>query len=159
MWFRQTQREHEANKGEANRRAMRDLVAAGRTPGILAIHDGQAVGWCSVAPRTEFPRLARSRILRPIDDQPVWSVVCLFVARRFRGHGVSVRLLEAAAAFVRSRGGDIVEGYAVEPRKEVIPDLYGYHGLAAAYRAAGYVEVARRSATRPIMRRLVAGGR
>ena len=49
-------------------------------------------------------------------------------------------------------GGKIVEGYAVEPKKESMPDVFAYHGFASAYRRAGFVEVARRSATRPIMR-------
>jgi GNAT superfamily N-acetyltransferase len=105
-----------------------------------------------VAPRDAFPRLQRSRILKPVDEEPVWSVVCLYVARAHRRTGVSKELLRAALEHVRQRSGRIVEGYAVEPRKDEIPDIYGYHGLAAAYRAAGFVEVARRSATRPIMR-------
>lgn len=45
-----------------------------------------------------------------------------------------------------------VEGYAVEPKKEKMPDAFAFHGLAAAYRQAGFKEVRRRSETRPIMR-------
>ena len=71
MWWRQTAREFDARKGESNRRAMKRIVTSGRTPGILAYHEGETVGWCSVAPREEFPRLERSRILKPLDDEPV----------------------------------------------------------------------------------------
>ena len=160
MWWRLSQREFEARKGEKNRRAMHRLVKKGSEPGILAyVGRGakrEAIGWCAVAPRSEYPRLDRSRILKPVDDEPVWSVVCLFVAREWRRRGVSTRLLEAACEHVRARGGRIVEGYAVEPKKKGgMPDVFAFHGPAAAYAAAGFTEAARRSPTRPIMRRLL----
>jgi len=152
MWWRETAREYAAKKGEANRRAMKALVRAGRVPGLIAYEGKQPVGWVSVAPREEFPRLATSRILKPVDDSPVWSVVCFFVARSHRGKGVGERLLRAAVEHVRSQGGKVVEGYAVEPAAGRSPDIFVYHGPAALYRGAGFKEVARRSKTRPIMR-------
>lgn len=153
MWFRLTRKEFDAGKGEGNRRAMADLVAAGRVPGIMAYEGDEPVGWCSVAPREEFSRLERSRTLARLDDEPVWSVVCLFVPRSQRGRGIAASLLEAAAEHVRSRGGRVVEGYAVEPRKGRMADAFAFPGPAAAYLEAGFEEVARRSETRPIMRR------
>lgn len=157
MWWRLTGREFDAGKGEGNRRAMRSIVDSGRIPGILAYHDGTPVGWCSVAPRSEFGRLSRSRLLRPVDDQEVWSIVCLFVARPERGSGIAVRLLEEAVKFVAGQGGTVVEGYAVEPKNDRMPEVFAYHGPAAAFRAAGFQEVTRRSPTRPIMRRVIRG--
>jgi GNAT superfamily N-acetyltransferase len=153
MWWRLTAREYEAGKGEPNRKAMQRLVAAGGTPGLLAYRGEEPVGWCAIGPRAEFPRLARSRILAPVDDQPVWSIVCLFVARPWRGKGVASALIRAAAEHARGQGARIIEAYAVEPRQERMPDTFAYHGPAAAYRAAGFREVARRSPTRPVMRR------
>lgn len=155
MWWRLANKDFEARKGEGNRQAMKALVETGTVPGILAYLDGTPVGWCSMAPREVFPRLGRSRILKPVDDQPVWSAVCLFVAKGYRRQGVSVGLLKAAVDYVRDRDGRIVEGYAVEPKKGRMPDTFAYHGLAAAYRAAGFMEVARRSQTRPIMRYVI----
>jgi len=158
MWWRETAKEYEANKGEANRRAMRTLVRAGGVPGLIAYHDKQPVGWVSVAPREEFPRLASSRILRPVDGSPVWSVVCFYVARSHRGKDVGKRLLRAAVEHVRRRGGRIVEGYAVEPAAGRTPDIFAYHGPAALFRSVGFKEVARRSDTRPIMRYVIRRG-
>jgi len=155
MWWRLTRKEFMNQKGEVNRRAMKALVESGRIPGILAYDSGHAVGWCSVAPRKDFPALGRSRILKPVDEQPVWSVVCFFVRKDYRRRGVSAALLRAAVDYVRERGGEIVEGYPVEPRKPQIPDVFAFHGLAAAFREAGFSEVARRSETRPIMRLLI----
>ncbi|NIN00486.1 MAG: hypothetical protein GTO24_21110 [candidate division Zixibacteria bacterium] len=48
--------------------------------------------------------------------------------------------------------GKPLEGYPVEPRKERMPAAFACTGLASAFRRAGFVEIARRSKTRPIMR-------
>jgi GNAT superfamily N-acetyltransferase len=130
---------------------MKRIVDSGKVPGILAYAGGEPVGWCAVATREAYPRLARSRILKPVDDQPVWSVVCFFIAKPYRQRGLTRRLLQAAVEHVRKNKGRILEGYPVEPKKNM-PDPFVYTGLASAFRKAGFKEVARRSETRPIMR-------
>lgn len=152
LW-RMTRSEHEKGKGEKNKAAMKRIVASGAPVGVLAYLGGEAVGWCAVAPREHYPALARSRVLRPIDDEPVWSVACLFVDRAHRNRGISVALLRAAADYAAQRGGTIVEGYPVEPRKPRMPDVFAWTGTASAFLEAGYEECARRSESRPIMRR------
>ena len=142
----------EEQKGEGNKKALRMIIDSGQIPGLLAYADGQPVGWCSVAPREAYPRLGRSRILKRVDDQAVWSVVCFFVDKRFRRRGVTVRLLAAAVQYAEKHGATIIEGYPVEPRKASTPDGFAFTGLASAFRKAGFVEVLRRSDTRPIMR-------
>ena len=92
------------------------------------------------------------RGLAPLDETPVWSVTCFFVAKDFRRQGVTVKLLRAAVEFVRERGGRVVEGYPVEPYSDAMPAAFAWTGLAAAFRKAGFKECARRSAARPIMR-------
>jgi GNAT superfamily N-acetyltransferase len=152
MWWRVTAKEFERDKGEKNRRAMKQIVDSGTVPGILAYLGREPVGWCSVAPREDFPRLSRSRILRPVDDRSVWSIVCLFVAKEHRNRGVSTSLIKEAVRYVERKKGRIVEGYAVEPKKGRMPEAFAFHGLVTAYLKAGFREVARRSETRPIMR-------
>lgn len=158
MWWRLSGKEFEAHKGEGNRKAMKAIVKEGRVPGILAYHRDRPVGWCSVAPRGEFPRLENSRILKPIDDEPVWSVVCFFVAKAYRRRGVTARLLKAAIQHVRQHRGRTLEGYPVDPGQGNTPDLFVYHGLASAFRSVGFKEVARRSPKRPIMRYRIDAG-
>lgn len=152
MFWRLSRSAFVRQKGGRNREALRRVVQSGDPPGLLAYDGRTPVGWCAVAPRADYPALARSRILKPVDGEPVWSVSCLFVARPYRRRGVSVRLIEAAADYARRRGGRIVEGYPVEPQGAA-PDAFVWTGLASAFRQAGFREVARRSKTRPIMRR------
>jgi len=152
MWWRTKRSDWERLKGEGNRKAMKSLVESGTVPGILAYAGKEAVGWCSVAPRGDFEVLENSRILKPVDDRPVWSVVCFFIAKEWRNRGMSVHLLEAAAAYARKKGARILEGYPVEPKKKPMPAAFAYTGLAAGFRKAGFFECARRSETRPIMR-------
>ena len=152
MYWRLTHSEFERDKGDKNRRAMRSLVESGDVPGIMAYDEGEPVAWCSIAPRERFPRLGRSRILKPVDEEPVWSIVCFFIAKSHRKRGVSLAILEEAARYAAGRGAKIVEGYPVEPKKGKTADVFAYTGLASVFGRAGFEEVARRSETRPIMR-------
>jgi GNAT superfamily N-acetyltransferase len=152
MVWRLKRSEFEQNKGAGNREAMHALIQTGPPPGILAYAGERAVGWCAVAPRAVYPALARSRVLKPLDALPVWSVTCLFVARDQRKQGVSVQLLRAAIDFVREQGGEVVEGYPIEPRTEDVPAVFAWTGLISAFTQAGFHECARGSPTRPIMR-------
>lgn len=155
MAQRLTNSDYERRKGAGNRRALKRLVDTGREPGLLGYVEDEPVAWVSVAPREEFGRLGRSRVLAPVDDRPVWSIACLFVASGRRREGLSVAAIRAAVDHARARGARLVEAYPVEPRKDPVPPVFAWTGLASAYRTAGFREVARRSETRPIMRRAV----
>lgn len=152
MYWRQSRALYEQQHGEQNRKNMKALVDSGVVPGLLAFEGNEPVGWCSIAPRADFSTLERSRILKPVDDQPVWSVVCFFVTRSHRRQGLTVQLLQAGLDYARLRGASIVEGYPVEPKEGKAPDIFVYTGLSSAFKQAGFTEVVRRSATRPIMR-------
>jgi GNAT superfamily N-acetyltransferase len=146
-------------KGDGNRDALRRLVLAGDSPGILAYAGDRPIAWCAVAPRAQFPALTRSRILKPVDDLPVWSITCLFVTQSYRRRGVSGPLIEAATAHALARGAPAVEAYPVEPRQPAMPDPFVWTGIASAFTRAGYTEVARRAPTRPILRFVPSGAR
>ncbi len=157
MWWRLRRSEWRQNRGNANKRAFRRTVEGGEPTGVLAYADGAPIGWCAVAPREAYPGLERSRLLKRVDEQPVWAITCLFVARPYRRRGISAKLLEAAAAFAARRGARIVEGYPTDPRTGRAADVFVFTGLQSAFETAGFAEVARRSSTRPIMRRAVYG--
>jgi GNAT superfamily N-acetyltransferase len=157
MWWRLPRAEFTRGKGEGNRAAFASLVDAGTEPGILAYLDDVPVGWCAVAPRSDYGGLARSRVLKPVDDTPVWSITCLFVTKPCRRSGLSVLLLDAAARFAAARGARVVEGYPVDPASGTTADAFAWTGLRSAFERAGFAECARRSPGRPIMRRHMTG--
>lgn len=152
MWWRVTGREFARQSGEGNRQAMRTIVAGGRVPGLLAYVGERAAGWCSVAPREEFPRLDRSPLLKPLDDRPVWSVVCLFVRRDWRGRGLAHRLVEATVGYARERGAETLEAYPVNRPGRLSVGGEDFRGTPELFRRAGFREAARRNDRNPIFR-------
>lgn len=153
MLWRLSKADYDKGAGAGNRRAMEKLASGKPAPGLLGYLDGQPVGWISVALRHKFPRLEKSRVLKPVDEQDVWSVSCFLIAKPYRRQGIAVRMLEAACDFVREHGGSIVEGYPIAPTKQPYPATYAWTGFEKVFRRAGFEEVARRSPTRPIMRK------
>lgn len=138
-------------KGPAARQMHKSIVDSGTVTGLLAYANGEVVGWVAVEPRAEYEKLAHSRVLKPVDDKPVWAVTCFYVAKPYRRQGVTVSLLNAAVEHVRQQGGKIVEGYPVDARKNM-PAPFVFTGMASAFQKAGFKEVARNSPTRPIFR-------
>ncbi len=153
MLWRQSKADQDRGAGEANRLAMQGLIGRGPPPGLLAYLADRPIGWVSVAPRRSFVRLANSRVLQPVDDAEVWSVSCLLIARGHRGRGVATGLLTAACDFARAQGARLLEGYPIAPKQARYPAAYAWTGFAEQFLRAGFREVARRSETRPIMRK------
>jgi GNAT superfamily N-acetyltransferase len=156
MWFREKSSEFERKGNAGNKRSLAGLVRRNRQPGLLAYVDGEPAGWVSVAPREEFGRIERSPVLKRVDDSPVWSVVCFYIAKGHRGTGLGKRLLDAAAHHAARKGARIVEAYPWDTgtgRK--LTNAEAFIGLLPMFEAAGFREVARRSESRPIVRKVV----
>jgi ribosomal protein S18 acetylase RimI-like enzyme len=136
---------------EFNKSKLRALAASGQPPGLIGYLDGQPVGWVSLGPREDYAKLAKSPVMKPVDDQPVWSIVCFVVPSQFRGEGVARALLDGAIASARERGATLVEAYPVD--LSVRGDAQSlWFGTKSMYDAAGFAEVARRTPERPIVR-------
>ncbi|CAN5345779.1 GNAT family N-acetyltransferase [soil metagenome] len=132
----------------------------GRAPGLIAYRDGEAIGWVSLGPREDYERLKHSKILAPIDDRPVWSIVCFVVGRRARGQGVAKKLLDAAVDYAREHGATLLEAYPVETDGGRIPSANAYMGTRRMFEVAGFDVVERRqwnraTSVRPIVRRRI----
>jgi GNAT superfamily N-acetyltransferase len=152
MWWRMKRSEFDKQSGREKKQALKDIVESNQVPGILAFTNGEPVAWCSVAPREVFASLERSPTLKRVDEEPVWSIVCFFVAKPYRRQGLMVMLLEAAIDYAKANGAKIVEGYPIEPKHDHLPEVSSFTGLASAFQEVGFVEVLRRSEKRPIMR-------
>ena len=92
--------------------------------------------------------------MKPVDDTAVWSVVCSYVAKSYRGRGLQHRLLEAAIGFARDNGARMLEAYPVDKAERSLDDSM-FYGSRSLYERAGFREVARRSPTRVVMRRVL----
>ncbi|TFV59382.1 GNAT family N-acetyltransferase [Mycobacterium sp. PS03-16] len=155
MHWRLSFAEWAEGRGDGNRRAMRKLARRDdASPGVVIYRGSEAVAWCSLGPREDFPRMARSPLLAPIDDEPVCAIACLFVHRAHRGAGLLPAVLDAVCRYAAGRGHPIAEGYPVEPRegRRAGADT-AMTGIASAFRGAGFHEVARPRDDRPVMRR------
>jgi GNAT superfamily N-acetyltransferase len=137
---------------EKNKVELRQIVRRGPPPGLLAFDGERAVGWCQLTPRDDLPWLDRGRMLARVDEMPVWSISCFYVRRGYRRQGVTRALVDAAVKAARKAGAPAVEAYPWDA-KESSPGC-AYTGYASTFARAGFVEVARRRAARPIMRRV-----
>jgi GNAT superfamily N-acetyltransferase len=136
---------------ERNRRAFKALVDGGMFTGLLAYRGRTPVGWISFGPREDFAKLQRSPVMKPVDDRPVWSIICFVVPAEFRGQGVAGALLRGAIAFAKRRGVKLLEAYPVDRRGRLNDDQLWF-GAKSMFDACGFEEVARRKPTRPVVR-------
>lgn len=137
---------------EYKRQELRERAARSPAPGLLGYHVGEPVGWVTVGPRDEFGTLARSPVMRPVDDVTVWSLVCFVVPSAWRRRGVASQLLRGAIDFAYDHGAEWLEAYPLDKRKPSA-DNWLWHGTKGMFDAAGFREVIRRRPERPIMRR------
>jgi GNAT superfamily N-acetyltransferase len=143
----------------ARREALRSQLEEDPPPGMLAYVDGELAGWCGFGPRSNLPRLERSRTIPKVDDLPVWSIVCFLVRVGYRRRGVAAALLDGVVDFARRSGAPGVEAYPIDPEGGRVDVGFGYVGVTPMFEKAGFRRVAEtsaRSAGRPrILMRLM----
>ena len=158
MTWRLSRKDFVEGKGAVNQSRFHELVLRGELgvglaspPGVILYKDEDPVAWCAVAPREVYPALARSRVLAPLDDLPVWSVSCFFVRKDWRNKGVAVRVLKTAVEFASGQGAGIVEGFPTAPKSRQA-DPFVWTGVVRLFQQAGFQEAGKHSPSRPIYR-------
>jgi GNAT superfamily N-acetyltransferase len=151
-WLMRRKEYDEKRKDGRTKTEMKKLVKDGTVPGIIAYDINEPIGWIAIQPRENYPVLNNSKILAPVDDKPVWSIVCFYIDKNYRRNGVSVELIKQAVKFAEKNKAKIVEAYPVEPKTEKAAPPFIWTGTASAFKKAGFTEVVRRSETRPVMR-------
>jgi GNAT superfamily N-acetyltransferase len=157
MYWRLPRRDFEASLGDKTRRLFRARVEAGPPPGLVAYRDGDPVGWVQVGPRADVPQWNGARRLTaptadaPADDPRVWGISCFVTKAGCRRQGIAGTLLAGAAPWARANGARVLDACPVDTAGHRPPAAL-YHGIARAFREAGFREVARRRPDRPLMR-------
>jgi ribosomal protein S18 acetylase RimI-like enzyme len=148
MYYRHSGRGEPAVKRKAQ---MRRLARRDPPAGLIGYRDNVPVGWISLGPREDFKKLERSPVMKKVDEERVWSIVCFVVPAEHRGKGVAAALLRGAIAYAKKRGVGVLEAYPVDKGKRS-PDDFMWFGAKSMYDAAGFEEVARRKPARPVVR-------
>jgi GNAT superfamily N-acetyltransferase len=149
MAWRMASERHDMSRAQ-RKAAIKGRVKDGIPIGILGYLNGAPIAWCSIAPRPTYRKLGG---LEKTNENPdtVWSLVCFFVKREFRGAGVTDRMLEAAVAYAKKKGAKVVEGYPVEKNSP----SYTFMGFVPTFQAAGFKAAGRAGSRRHVMRKAV----
>ena len=129
--------------------AIRSAHRSGAKAGQIALDDHGPVGWVSIGPRTDFPRLDHTRLLTatgsqlPAVDGPLWSVVCFVIATRARRRGVATALLAAVVAWASGHEIAALVGKPVVTAGQKRTGTALWHGPVGFFEGAGFSVVAR----------------
>jgi GNAT superfamily N-acetyltransferase len=155
MYYRVSGKGPLTRPGEGQRlrckNALRALVARDPPPGLVGYRGKIPVGWVSLGPRGDYAKLANSPVMKPVDDQPAWSVVCFVVPSEYRKQGVASELLAGAVEYARKRGVRLLEAYPVDKSVSSAAQA-SWFGSKRMFDQAGFEEIARRRPDRPLVR-------
>lgn len=148
-YWRLSSTEYRDADSAERKRILHEHIRDRMPTGILGYVDGEIRGWCSVAPREIFERLARARSIVDLSRPNTWSIVCFFVNKDLRKTGYTSRLLEAAVDYARRNGAERVEAYPVD----VGARSYRYMGYVRTFEAAGFRDVTPADSKRRILQK------
>ncbi|MGJ3264274.1 MAG: N-acetyltransferase family protein [Salinarimonas sp.] len=152
-WWRIGRSAWRACSRDERRALLEAACRAGEPLGVLALEGERALGWCAVAPRPAYPTIARSRVARPDAATPegsaTWFISCFYVRVGHRRRGLTRTLVAGAVRYAATHGARCVEAC---PSLAQGPGADRFVGAVGTFEACGFVEVARRSPGRPLMR-------
>ena len=153
MYFRLSKNDFQEGKyNNGNKDAMKQLVFNQQPTGVICFYQDQPIAWCALAPREVYSKLKKSRVHKPIDDKPVWSITCFFIRKEFRKLGISVQLLKGVINIAKTLQIKILEAYPAIPTQDILPDSFAWIGLYKSFERAGFKIVDQTSKNRPMVR-------
>ena len=115
-------------------------------PGVLAYVDGEAAGWCSVAPKSTYRALVRSRTIPHVQDEGASSVVCFVVRPGSAGVACSTSCWRRDRACAldgrhRAKATRSTPQRARRPRQRYLGSvpLFEAHGFSRVCKTAGQI--------------------
>ncbi|MBN4075114.1 MAG: GNAT family N-acetyltransferase [SAR86 cluster bacterium] len=142
-WIDVAKKSKKAEKSE-KKSAIKNRVESGIPIGLLAYSNSEPIGWCAVAPRDTYKNLGGDET-----KEQVWSVVCFFIKRSFRGQGLTNLLLNEAVAYARNHGAKYIEGYPVAPESP----SYRFMGFKPTFEKANFRFIKNAGTRRNVMLR------
>lgn len=142
-WIDVEKKKPKAEKSE-KKASMKKRVNSGTPVGLLAYSNNKPIGWCAVAPRETYRYLGGDET-----KEQVWSVVCFFIKRDYRGQGLSGLLLKEAIDYAEEHGAKYIEGYPVVPDSP----SYRFMGFLQTFEKADFKFVKSAGSRRNVMLR------
>jgi hypothetical protein len=155
QWFRHDRSGFFASTAAQRREDLQAQVGATPPPGVVG-YDAAGVpsGWCALAPRADYPRLATYRIAAATDgEEGLWAVTCFVVRVGARRKGMLDVLLDGALELARRHGARVVEAYPLDTTVRAASSAELFHGPLSVFLRAGFRAVGTRaSPARPVVR-------
>ena len=146
-------KDYRTGTGEAKKSHLERIVHSDARPGVIAYVENEPAGWLSIAPRTLFDRLNRSKPLAALDGAESWAMNCFVVRKAFRRQGLMRELIRGGIDFVASQGGKVIEAYPADVAEGSKAGNYDlFLGTSSAFETFGFKVAARRLPRRPILR-------
>jgi len=155
MWWRaESRKAWNQMRGAQAKKAFKNLVQKSKAHGILAFAGDEPVGWCSFGPRPDFPVLETVRAYTRDDTTNVWSIICFFIHRKWRGKGLSRGLLGASVQAMQKRGVKIIEGYPTTTTKggKRLTSSLAWTGPLKIFEELGFKTVQSTNPLKPLLR-------
>ena len=152
MYFRLPYKIFQENKPNGNKKIMKQLVDKGMPQGLIASMNSEPVGWIAMAPREYYMKLENSRVVKPVDDKPVWSITCFYIKKEFRHKGLSQQLIKGAVDFAKKKKIKTLEAYPAIPYAEKVPHPFLWVGVLSSFIRNGFTIVRQHSKSRAMVR-------
>lgn len=145
------------NDRERNKEHIKARIEAGPPPGLLALDDGEAIGWMQIGPRADVPEWNNAgRGSAPVSaedasDPSVWAISCFFIRSRARGKGLTHQMVEGGIEYARDNGARFVEACPMDQSRDS-RSIGLFVGSTRVFEKAGFTRLVERKAGRPLMR-------
>jgi GNAT superfamily N-acetyltransferase len=105
-----------AHAPQENRDAFLKQLSERPVNGVVALHDGRAVGWMKICPAIDVAKLYAQRVYRGLpcftgEREGVFTIGCILVDEEFRRQGIARALVRFGIGCARTAGARALEAF------------------------------------------------